>query len=120
MLPHRLPRPLRLALYALASAVLLYICLAPTETLPNPRIGDKWEHAAGWFVLTALGLLLSPRRPRAIAAYALALALVIELLQAAMPLGRHGDALDFAADAVGVALAFAFAWIVRRVLGSRA
>ncbi|HEY8573617.1 VanZ family protein [Phenylobacterium sp.] len=119
MLPHRLPRPLRLALYALASAVLLYICLAPTDALPQPNLSDKVEHAAGWFVLTALGLTLSPRRPRAIAAYSLGLALAIEMLQAIMPLGRNGDWRDFVADAIGVAAAFLAAAAVRAILGSR-
>jgi hypothetical protein len=72
MLPHRLPRPLRLALYALASAILLVLTLAPQDELPQAGLGDKWQHAVAWFVLTLTGLALAPRRPRAIALYALA------------------------------------------------
>ena len=45
---------------------------------------------------------------------------LIEILQAALPFGRHGDGRDVLADAAGVALAFAVAWAVRRGLGSRA
>jgi VanZ family protein len=115
MHPSQLPRSLRLALYAAAVCVLLYLCLAPTDSLPQPGIGDKWEHAVAWFVLAALGLLLSPRRPRAIAAFSLALALGIEFLQASMGFGRHGDWRDLVADALGVAAAFALAWALRMV-----
>lgn len=120
MLPHRLPRPLRLALYALASAILLVLTLAPQDELPQAGLGDKWEHAVAWFVLTLTGLALAPRRPRAIALYALAFAGVVEVLQATMGLGRHGDWRDLAADALGVAAAFAVAWPLRRVVGSAA
>ena len=118
MHPHRLPRPLRLAIYALATAVLLYLCLAPAETLPEPGLGDKWEHTAAWFILAGLGLALSPRRPRAIAAFSLGLALLVEALQATMGFGRHGDWRDLVADSLGVAAAFALAWPLRRILVS--
>lgn len=118
MLPYRLPRPLRLALYALATAVLLYLCLAPQDALPEPGLGDKWEHAVAWFVLAFTGLALSPRRPVAIAAYSLGLAVLVELLQATMGFGRHGDWRDLAADALGVAAAYVAAWPLRRRLMS--
>lgn len=119
MPPDHLPRPLRLALYGAASLVLLYLCLAPSDTLPQPGLGDKWEHTVAWFVLALTGLALSPRRPRVIAAYSLALALVVEILQAAMPFGRHGDWRDLVADTLGVAAAYALAWGVRRLFFSR-
>jgi VanZ family protein len=120
MLPHRLPRPLRLALYALASAILLWMTLAPQQDLPQAGLGDKWEHAIAWFVLASFGLALSPRRPLAIAAYCLGFAVAVELLQMTMGFGRHGDWRDLAADALGVAAAFAVAWPLRRVVGSKA
>ena len=113
MLPHRLPRPLRLAAYAFATAVLLYLCLAPSQSLPQPGLGDKWEHAVAWFVLAALGLTLSPRRPRAIAAFSLGLAVLVEALQAALPFGRHGDWRDLVMDVLGVAVAYAAVWPFR-------
>lgn len=119
MLPHRLPRPLRLLLYALASAVLLFMTLAPQEDLPQAGLGDKWEHAVAWFVLTFAGLALSPWRPRAIAGYALGFAVLVEVLQMTMGFGRHGDWRDLVADALGVIAAFAVAWPLRRVVGSR-
>jgi VanZ family protein len=115
MHPSRLPQSVRLALYAAAVCVLLYLCLAPTDSLPQPGIGDKWEHAVAWFVLAALGLLLSPWRPRAIAVFSLALAVGIELLQATIGFGRHGDWRDLVADALGVGAAFALAGALRMV-----
>lgn len=114
LLPHRLPRPLRIALYTAISAVLLYLCLAPSDALPETNVGDKWQHVLGWFALTAAGLTLAPRRPRAIAAFALGLGAFVEVLQGAMRAGRHADVRDLAADAVGVALALAAYWMMSR------
>ena len=106
MLPSRLPRPLRLALYALASAILLYLCLAPSHDLPKINLWDKEEHAIAWLVLTATGLVLSPHRPRAIATYAFGLGVFVELAQWAMGFGRDADWHDVAADSLGIAVAF--------------
>ena len=114
MFPDRLPRPLRLTLYAAASAVLLWLCLAPTQTLPSANMGDKIEHTIAWLVLTSLGLGLSHQRPRAIAAYALGLGALIEVLQATLGFGRQGDWRDLLADAIGVALALAGYALIRR------
>jgi VanZ family protein len=105
MWPHRFSRPVRLALYALASAILLLMCLAPQDRLPDPGTGDKLEHAIAWFVLTAAGYALAPCRRWAIPAYALALGAFVEVLQATMGFGRHGDWADLAVDAIGVAVA---------------
>lgn len=115
--PARLPRALRLAAYALAVAVVLYLCLSPKEGLPVPEpFTDKVDHALAWASLTAVGLLLSPRRPRAILAFCLALGAGVEVAQTLMGLGRQGDWLDFAADAAGVSCAAAawLAWRARR------
>ena len=106
MLPNRLPRPLRLALYALATAILLYLCLAPSRDLPKINLWDKEEHAIAWLVLTATGLILSPNRPRAIATYAFGLGVFVELAQWAMGFGRDADWHDVAADSLGIAAAF--------------
>lgn len=101
MFPAILPRPLRLSLYAAAVGVLLWLTLAPTDELPRVSLWDKAEHAIAWFVLTALGLTLSPRRPRAIVGFALVLGVLVEVLQAMLPLGRDSDWHDAAADTVG-------------------
>ena len=105
MLPYRFPRPVRLGLYALATAILLVMCVLPTRDLPDPGTGDRFEHTASWFVLTLAGYVLAPRRTWAIPAFALAYGVFIEILQGALPTGRHSDALDFVADSLGVALA---------------
>ena len=114
MLPYRFPRPLRLGLYALATTILLIMCVLPTKDLPDPGTGDRFEHSASWFVLTAVGYLLAPNRRLAIPAFALAYGLFIEVLQGLLPTGRHSDPLDFVADSVGVALAVAGYLLVRR------
>ncbi len=114
--PARLPRPLRLTAYAAATVVLLYLCLAPSRDLPPEALWDKAEHAIAWFVLTSLGLILSPRRPRAIVAFTIGLGAAVEVLQAALPFGRDGDWRDLAADTVGIVLAYAV-WLVWRRLG---
>jgi len=105
MSPHRFPRPIRLALYALASAILLLLCVLPPDKLPDPGTGDKPEHAIAWFILTLTGYVLAPNRRWAIPAYALGFGLFIEILQATMGFGRHGDWRDFVVDAAGVAAA---------------
>lgn len=116
--PARLPRPLRLAAYAAATAILLYLCLAPTKDLPHETLWDKAEHAIAWFVLAATGLVLSPRRPRAIAAFAIGLGAAVEVLQATLPFGRDGDWRDLVADSVGVAAALVLWAILRQVLAA--
>ena len=105
MVPSRFPRPIRLALYALASAILLLLCVLPQDELPDPGTGDKPEHAIAWFILTLTGYVLAPNRRWAIPAYTLAFGVFIEILQATMGFGRHGDWRDFAVDALGVAAA---------------
>lgn len=118
MLPSRFPRRVRLGLYALAALILLVLCVAPSQDLPDPGTGDRFEHMAAWFVLTLAGFVLAPRRRLAIPAFALAYGALIEVLQAAMPFGRHGDPRDLLADAIGVALA-CLAWLVLRRLAPR-
>jgi VanZ family protein len=105
MFPANLPRPLRLGLYGLVTGVVLYICLAPSADVPGSNlIWDKAAHSLTWAILTGVGLVLAPQRPRAIPLFTLALGAAIEMAQAAMPYGRQGDWRDFLADSLGVAL----------------
>ncbi len=106
MLPSHLPRPLRLALYSLATAILLYLCLAPSRNLPKINLWDKEEHALAWLVLTMTGLILAPERPRAIALFAFGLGVFVEMAQWVMGFGRDADWHDVAADSLGIAVAF--------------
>jgi VanZ family protein len=116
MLPYRLPRPIRLSAYAIAVAILLYLCLAPQQELPKTDLSDKPEHAIAWLVLTATGLILGPRRPRAIAGFALALGGVVEVLQGLMRLGRHADWRDLVADVLGTGVAMGGYLLLRRFI----
>ncbi len=110
----RLPRPARIGLYVLATAIVLYLCLAPSRDVPGENlIWDKAAHALTWAILTGAGLVLSPRRPRSILAFTLGLGAAIEVLQATMGFGRDGDWRDFAADSVGVATAL-LCWLPMR------
>ncbi len=120
MLPSRFPRPVRLGLYALAVAILLVLCVLPNKDLPDPGTGDRFEHTAAWFVLTATGYLLAPKRTLAIPAFALAYGVFIEILQGLTPTGRHSDPMDFVADRLGVALAVAGFLLVRLAAGRMA
>src|SRR5665213_1927534 len=101
----RLPLALRFGLYALASAILLYMCLAPSKSLPNSHLWDKAAHALAWAVLAGVGLALFPARPVAIVVFSLGFGIAVEVLQAALPFGRDGDWKDWVADCVGVATA---------------
>ena len=120
MAPSRFPRPIRLALYALASAILLLLCVLPPDKLPDPGTGDKPEHAIAWLILTLTGYVLAPNRRWAIPAYALAYGLFIEILQATLGFGRQGDWLDFVVDAGGVAAAVLTYLAFRRWQGREA
>ena len=109
----KLPRPLRLALYALACLILLYLTLAPGKDVPGEGlVWDKAEHAIAWAVLTGAGLLLSTKRRWAILLFAWVFGGVIEVLQGTMGWGRDGDWHDWAADTVGIAVA----WVAWRIM----
>jgi VanZ family protein len=113
------PRPLRIAAYVLASLILLYMCLAPSDGLPKVNLWDKLEHAAAWFVLTGTGLILSPRRPRGIALYAFGFGVFVEVVQGLMGFGRDADWHDVAADSIGIVAAFIPYFVIRFWLWTR-
>jgi hypothetical protein len=102
LLPWRWPARAKTAAYAVAVAVLLFLCLAPSADLPPERLWDKAEHGLAWMALAATGLVLWPQRGWAVAAFAVALGAAVEVLQATPSFGRDGDWRDWIADAVGV------------------
>jgi len=113
----RLPRRVRLGLYAVACLVLLYMTLAPEREVPGVGlIWDKAEHGSAWTVLTLAGLVLSTRRRWAIAVFALFFGAMVEVLQANMGWGRDGNWPDLVADTVGIAVAYLI-WVLARRLG---
>src|ERR1700736_2780856 len=109
-----LPRRQRLALFALACLILLYLTLAPGKDVPGVGlVWDKAEHAIAWAVLTGAGLLLSTKRRWAIGVFAFVFGALIEVLQANMGWGRDGNMGDLVADSVGIAAAY-LAWALMR------
>lgn len=112
----RLPVRLRVGLYAAAVAVLLYLCLAPSQDLPSISLWDKSEHAIGWAVLAGSGLLLFPRHPWRIVGFTVAFGALIEVLQGLPAIHRDSDVRDWIADCVGVAAAYLVFRLMQRVL----
>lgn len=74
---------------------------------------DKAEHSLAYLVLTGMGLVLFPRHPRLLAAYAMAVGGGVEVLQAVMGFGRQGDWRDILANAIGIAAAYSLAALAR-------
>jgi VanZ family protein len=105
LFPSRWPRPVRLGLYALAATILLVMTNLPQTELPGVPVDDKLEHAGAWFVLTAAGYVLSPRRRWAIPLFAVLFGVLVEVLQGTLPFGRDAEVGDWLADCAGVAVA---------------
>ena len=90
----------------------LIVCLVPLPgaAVPVPHV-DKLEHVLGFALLTAYAaMLFERRRDHILAALGLcAYGALIEVLQALVP-WRSADALDLAADVLGVILGLSIAW----------
>ena len=107
---------LRIIAWLLTAAV-TFATLGPAWLRPHSDLGQEGEHALA-FVLVGLAFGVAyPRRRLLTAGIAVVLIGVLELLQIWMP-GRHARLEDFIVDAlaacVGLAIAAAFDWIVRR------
>jgi len=101
------------------AALILFLSSRPGSQIPSTGLpfGDKLEHVAEYFVYGLL-LLLPTRdlgwRGRVLSlAAGLAFAAFDEAFQTTVP-GRIGDVADWAADAVGLALAVIAATLVAR------
>ena len=105
----------RLAFWACLLAVVA-LSLTPVQHLPQQvfSLCDKAQHAGGFAVLTLLGLWAYPQRAMMLLAAMLALGVGIEVVQSATG-WRYGDVLDWVADAVGVAAAYAL-WRLLQVV----
>jgi VanZ family protein len=107
---------LRLFAWTLAAAV-AFATLGPPGYRPHSNLGQDGEHALA-FVLLGLAFGLAYTRNRlSTAAFAVGLTGALELLQLWMP-GRHARLEDFVVDAlaacVGLAVAAALDWMIRR------
>lgn len=98
--PARLGRVLTLAL----ALIIVALTLSPRGAIPAgglPHLDKLW-HALAFAALVLPTAALDPKRLRWVAPAALGLGLAIEVIQPRV--GREASALDFAADALGVAL----------------
>ena len=80
------------------------------STAPN----DKLVHGLTFVALAVAGRWAGIRPVRlglGLAAYAV----VTEVLQAVLPIDRHGDVRDFLADAMGIVLGLLLSWLAMRV-----
>ena len=110
-----IPRPLRLAVFAAAVAVILYLTLAPSNDVPGSTlIWDKAAHAIAFGLLVLIGLLMSTHRRVVVAAAVMGLGVAIEIAQALMPFGRQGDWIDLFADTVGIVIGVGLWALARR------
>lgn len=114
------PRPVRIGLFALALLVIAWLSLSPIEELPvSVSLWDKAQHAIAYFGLALIGAWAFPDRSGRLAVGLVAFGVGVETLQAAMALGRQGDAIDAVANTLGVAVGLALAWSARALLRAR-
>jgi VanZ family protein len=87
-------------------------CLEPPRYVPNLHMWDKLEHALAFYGMTVwFGGLIRERSYWRLAGWMLLFGASIEVAQGVMGLGRDADVMDFAADAVGVAIALAMVYL---------
>ena len=105
-------------LWWLAVLIVLAVCLMPSPDLPElPHNGDKLEHALAFFLLAASAVQLYVRpRLRAVAIGLLLFGAAIEVAQGLLTVDRSADPFDLLADAVGIALGMATAFLPWRDL----
>lgn len=96
-----------------ALLTLTVLSLIPTGLLPSQvfSLWDKAQHALGFLVLAVLGLAAYPRHTVWVPLLLLAHGGLIELAQGAAG-WRHGDLIDWLADAIGIAFGTAL-WLWR-------
>jgi len=106
----QLPR----TVFALLLGISLAMFLTPGEDVPKSGPDDQVMHLVIFMALAVAG------RWAGVPWVALAVGLVLyagltEVLQAVLPIDRHGDVRDFAADVTGVALGLFLSWVALRV-----
>ena len=106
---HILPGLRFARLWVVLGVVLLLIivagCLLPGQDIPDIVGSDKLKHAVAFGLLAFwFGSIVLRADLRWVAAAAVALGALIEVLQGVMGLGRDPEWLDLAADALGVLL----------------
>lgn len=110
-----IPRPIRLAVFFAAVAVILYLTLAPNKDVPGSgMIWDKAAHTIAYGLLTLVGLFMSTRRRWMVVLGVWCLGVGVEIAQSLMGFGRQGDWHDALANSIGIFLAYVLWAIARR------
>ena len=110
------PAPLRIALFAVACAVIAWLSLSPTDALPQGlTFWDKAEHAIAYLTLALLGAWAFPGRLGRLAIGLFLGGVGVEILQSTMGLGRQGDGWDAVANSTGIAVGLGVAMALRRL-----
>ncbi len=100
--------------FALLLGISLAMFLTPGDDVPQDGPDDKLVHLLTFAALAVAG------RWAAVPWVTLAVGLaayagVTEILQAVLPIDRHGDVRDVAADVTGVALGLFLSWMAVRI-----
>lgn len=110
-----IPRPIRVAVFLAAVAVILYLTLAPNEDVPGSgMIWDKAAHSIAYGLLTLVGLFMSTHRRWMVVGVVWSLGIGVEIAQSQMGFGRQGDWRDALANTIGIILAYMLWAIARR------
>lgn len=110
------PRPLRIAAFAVACAVIAWLSLAPSSALPSVSLWDKLEHATAYFGLTMIGVYAFPLRLTRLAAGLFLGGVGIEIFQSMMALGRQGDPADALANTAGITVGLLLTLAIRELI----
>ena len=101
----RLPQPLFRAAFVVAVIVVFVLTMMPLPAqISVVSNQDKFEHAIAFCVLMLTGWSGWPERATRIAAGLVAYGLLIEICQQTLTTNRYGEALDWLADSVGIAI----------------
>jgi len=101
----RLPQPLLRAAFVVAVIIVFVLTMMPLPAqITVVSNQDKLEHAIAFCVLMLTGWGGWPTRAPRIAAGLVAYGLLIEICQQTLTTNRYGEALDWLADSVGIAI----------------
>lgn len=101
----RLPQPLFRAAFVAAVILVFVLTMMPLPAqISVVSNQDKFEHAIAFCVLMLTGWRGWPARAPRIAAGLVAYGLLIEICQQTLTTNRSGEALDWLADSVGIAI----------------
>jgi len=110
----RFPR-LWLSVGWLAIGLAIFVCLIPSDRLPQPpNLSDKSEHFICYLLLSCWFAGIYPKSRYPLIGFALiVMGIAIEALQGAMHLGREADLRDVYANTIGIicGLTLALAWL---------